>query len=956
MDLIDMLQSAYAPTNEPSRLSHLFKEGSFLEILESPRARLLLKLKPSNKDEKTTIKDSSHGWPDLVEQQLSHLLETKDTEMLLELLAIGLAALYAFLQSNVTGPVLPWKVSDISAHSVPGGGATNSEDSQRQIIAKLSVDGEAIYQLAPQVELFYLAKCVLTALPLHSSEIIFRFARIRMNLWHARLLQNTPGSLTSDLYSDLKTLQSALENEHPQRMPEYLLERACIEIHHGHGHKAVEDLREAARLRDFSFALTGKMGKRTQWQQKDTSQLVVLAASSKDPSSTNPRESIQDFSINESKSAVLSKPQVLALNDDTLLESIAFEAPPPEVQENAAEIVLPPSLASLDPRSQPQLEPLDAAILLCLASSINENSPKDDLTREEMLPYADRVIKDSKTNWQIYTVALVIRSRLQAHRSRTLERSVLQVQALVDQIKAETTSTSSYADSNNPGISTFLPKASPSESAPASDRLQYINVLPDSYTWDLEGELARLWLSIGGVRSALDIYERLEQWPEVALCYAASDREHEALAVINRQLFEESQDGHHILSDNHTPTYQATKGGQIYCEKKVLPADAPRLYCILGDIQHDENAYQRAWSASEQRYARAQRSIAALYLARKDFQSAEEALVKSLKMEPSNFDAQFKLGFAMMVQNKFSAAADAFRRALQIDSSDFEAFSNLGACLAQVQGEDSSDQSNGISQNAIGDPENRTTKKGSDAQSNLRQSLIAFKRAALLNRDSSKAWQNILSIAVRISPPPLSDIVIAQARLIELQGKLEREACVDVEIVEALVSHLINTDNEEDQNDDSEQLNRKSGLNKMILDLVLKKIVPLITTSRRLWSLVAKLQLHQRHPAAALSAFEKAWRATTSIPGWDTAFDSKSKFMWEDVVDSTIELVDAYHNLGQRPREAGLSEGTLVSSDWRFKSRSSLRTIIGKAKEAWEGSDGYQRLQERLAELRATPE
>jgi hypothetical protein len=56
----------------------------------------------------------------------------------------------------------------------------------------------------------------------------------------------------------------------------------------------------------------------------------------------------------------------------------------------------------------------------------------DGLTTEEMFPFVSRVLENAN-NWMVHTTALLLRSRLESSKSRTVERSALQLQALVDQ-------------------------------------------------------------------------------------------------------------------------------------------------------------------------------------------------------------------------------------------------------------------------------------------------------------------------------------------------------------------------------------------------------------------------------------------------------------------------------------------------------------------------------------------
>jgi hypothetical protein len=46
-------------------------------------------------------------------------------------------------------------------------------------------------------------------------------------------------------------------------------------------------------------------------------------------------------------------------------------------------------------------------------------------------------VLDNPNNWMVHTMGLLLRSRLEANKSRTVERSVLQLQALVDQMPTQ---------------------------------------------------------------------------------------------------------------------------------------------------------------------------------------------------------------------------------------------------------------------------------------------------------------------------------------------------------------------------------------------------------------------------------------------------------------------------------------------------------------------------------------
>ena len=85
-----------------------------------------------------------------------------------------------------------------------------------------------------------------------------------------------------------------------------------------------------------------------------------------------------------------------------------------------------------------ELHPLDQCIVLSLCLDVSNSNPRDGLTQEEMFPYVERVLQQppsaSSTNWMVHSTALLERSWLEFERRKTMERSLLQMQALLDQV------------------------------------------------------------------------------------------------------------------------------------------------------------------------------------------------------------------------------------------------------------------------------------------------------------------------------------------------------------------------------------------------------------------------------------------------------------------------------------------------------------------------------------------
>ncbi|KAI9770899.1 MAG: hypothetical protein M1840_002603 [Geoglossum simile] len=870
-------------------------------------------------------------------------------------LLIGIAALHAFLQSNVTGPPLPFPVPEAVFPQ-----ATNVGEIRRQCLSSLAVEGVAPYELIPDVELFCLAKGIFNNPDLTGEWAGLRWWRVRVNALHQRLISEPTATLRGEIYRDLEFLKAEIlggENarySQDQRI-QLLLEMAAIDTFYGLDANARMNLDLAAKVSGFEFAITGLPGKRTKFQEKDISQLVVFARSATNPDSTDrvltpaTEVGIQEAdgrSTNSPLPAEAAKPKNLELNDDTLLESISFsqtsKSALPAIQDGSS---LPPALADLDPSAQPPLKPLDSTILLSLANSITNLSPAHGLTREETLPYATRVLNDGSSNWQVYSQALLIRSRIEKYKSRTKERGLLQLQALVDQVIADTTTP---VGSLSAGVelagaaSTFLPRPSEAESAPVTERLKYIHQLFSPTRWELEMELASRWVDLGGMRTALEIFERLQMWAEAALCWAAADREDKAKEIIRNQLFTSPKDERTSEDGGH----------ETWEERDPPPANAPRLWCIMGDIEHDPALYKRAWDVSKCRYARAQRSLGRHYFSARDYSVAEEAYMKSLKINGLDHASLFALGCTRLELENWDGAVEAFSRTVQLDDEDAEGWSNLATALLRKEAKLPAQKawSSESAEHAEGGEEDddeapAVQREKFDPEKNKKYALSALKRAAGLKFESWRIWENLLTVAASMRPPAYTDIVTAMKRIIDLQGPAQGDKCIDVDILEHLIHHIIITGDYYSSSPAAYDPS-KPGLHRLVVALVEKDIIPLIITSRRLYQLAAKLSIWRKKPASALSYTEKAWRATVAREGWEHG--SLQEAQWDEVVDATVELVDAYESLGNMETTEGLAAGTgeLVAKDWRFKARSAVRGIKGRSKESWEGTRGWERLTE----------
>lgn len=878
-----------------------------------------------------------------------------------ETLLLALASLNAFLQINVTGPVL----EDVPAF------APDMEELRKDCLRTLEVDGVSPYQYIPYLELFCLARRIVLSAPgragrVEGAGLSLAWMRLRVHIWHYKLLTQphlgagstfAKSSQWSDVPSLISLVSDSMETVRKEVLDreiwaegesswskaekmECALELVNCEIMLGRDDKAREGLKEAVEMSGLEYVLTGALGKKTKFQDESKSQLVVLARSAEEATGGG------------------AQPEALPLNDDVLLEKTAFD----DVRGNGTtDASIPARLKDLGPDAQPQLDPLDQIILLTEATLKDAFSPLDVLTSTEVLPYAQRVLADKSTNWQVYTQALIVRSRTEVHRSRTVERGVLQLQAVVDQIVVDTSPAPGSSEGNVPSIAvtpadskptSFLPAPKPNESAPATERLKYVNAVSTPPRWHLESELAYGWAGIGSLVSALEIFKRLRLWPEVALCLASatasdgterSGGEEKGRGVIRWRLF------HRTGQDSSAPPVDADdekiedvtrlSGDDWMGPERTPPPNAARLWCILGDIEDEPAHYERAWTLSNARFSRAQRSLGEHYIQKKDFARARDAYSKAVHVNRLSPDMWSRLGDIHLRLGEFEPAAEAFSRAIGaasdvVGGEDARTWSNLGSSLYSMY----CDAIDNLRNEATAKADGEEGKAGEEEIANpaklLGQSLNAYKRGANLSRENWRIWDNVLTLATRTTPPSLVDMVLATQNILRIR---QTEEALDSAVLSVLLREGLLMRDREGAVAGKPYEPKRGTIERTVVLLFEDVVAPLITARPELWELVSRERLWRNDYAGSIDASERAWRAAVA-----KLSDEEASF--KELVRRTDELVSALENFG--------TEVEAIGEKWRGKARSAVRSALGKGRGKWEGGEEWGVLEKLMEGLK----
>lgn len=836
----------------------------------------------------------------------------------LEAQFVAISLLQVFIQSNFCGPQRPFSSVDL------GFSVDVSQQLQNESIELLSLEGQSAYDFVVNPYILILSLALFEVLtgslhllilpngPVATDEVLAQASAFiekigqenseqlaSLSWWRARALQ-AHLSILSEPVDILASLSSMLLQEPvlnallPSDTSEkdlslrknlqiaFALENARNAIHAQTEHLAEPFLASSAALSKLQFVLTGAKAKRTKFQSFLTSSLVLLAKSQMEEfCSEHSEESLpQTYDLNSD--LLLERPQYESL-DFNETEGDAQDAKKIKLDGDLSHLVpdkepllpitmhaqdMPISLRALDPNNQPPLVNFDVIQLLLRLIIIKQTSPSGNvMIEEELLAVVNRIVYSSQgnNNWAIFGRALWERSLLETSKARTVERGILQMTSLVEEagihIKSRT-----------------IPQLKETTSADVQSRLRYMHQLPLMGHWKMDAKLAEKYMSLGVIKSAINIYERLNMFTEAALCYAAVDEEQQAEKILLERIA------------SH-------------------PKDA-RAISILGDIRQDPQLWNKAWDIGH--YAKAKASLSKYYYKppahtglSKDLLLALQHMHDCLSASPLSYENWFFYGCCGLESGNHEIAAEAFTRCVALDDTNAHAWSNLASALLKLD--------------------------------KTKQAFTALKRALQQGEGAKRSWrifENYLLVAAKLGE--WNDVLHASRELLKIRKDEGNETSIDVLVLEKLVQILVEEPYPVEQ--------RLSHFQLSCVDLICNMVPSVINHNARVWRLVGKVELWQGKPWAALECAEKAYRATSLRPELDTLEEA-----WNEAVEACSDLVSAYESLGELPGKH--NAGDLVCKDWRYKARSSVRSLMSKGKLMWEDSTGWNTLQDLKGEL-----
>ncbi|PIA48973.1 hypothetical protein AQUCO_01300087v1, partial [Aquilegia coerulea] len=559
------------------------------------------------------------------------------------LFCVGVAAFLAFTQNNLTGPY----VSVPSFPFVFMRGKESNGMEKWNVWARnhfMSTTGSDLRGKFSLLQYIVYAKMLFTKVKnIFLEGKVDSFTGLRStSLWLSRLVllqQRLSEEHTSALYESLQVLMAETlnhfgkveniesywstwlrEGESSSLVSMVHLESGIIENIYGRVDQSRKYFDTAEEASGLQFSVTGVLGVRTLDQVDALAQRVLFA------------NTVTPICVIGSRRSCELQSSASKLGEDNLglgsdeIHKASNVLMVPKLLENKKDAGNGDNGAQNGEDTSISLLAIQQAVILSRCLIIEKKARDDEMQRWDMAPFIEAVDAQELSYFIIQCFCNILRIRWESSRNRTKERALLMMDKLVQSIYES------------------FPRAA--QRIPCSFGV-YFPTIPA-----LRKEYGELLVRCGMIGDALKIFEDLELWDNLIHCYCLLEKKAVAIELIKARL----------------------------CE---LPND-PRLWCSLGDVTNNDAYYEKALEVSNNRSARAKRSLARSAYNRGDYETSKTFWESAMALNSLFPDGWFALGAAALKARDMEKALEGFQRAVQLDPDNGEAWNNL-ACVHMIK-------------------------------------------------------------------------------------------------------------------------------------------------------------------------------------------------------------------------------------------------------------------------------
>ena len=575
-----------------------------------------------------------------IETQLTTLISSNSISVE-ESYITFLMLLYIYLQENLYGPSFTFiketeKTDYISSIDKYNNNYFNRllsntsryESILNEINAQLSLYGEEPYKHSKFLILYYIAFYFLYKVDAFQAHVNGKFKFIHM-LWKIRLLfilNKLIDEPVDYLQKEILSLYAKLDIErtfdYDSEVKGYLqIEKSFVHIKYFNYKECIAMIDKAKESLKLDISLTGKMGRKTKFQEFDTPVLVV-SVKNKEGDGTN-------------KDSANTKPAAMTLADDNPLLERPKLSNENEEKEFASQIITIK----------------DQMYINTLLNYIKRGLPDEDINREIILSYAEKALKES-FDWLVYSKLLLHRSLAEDKSTKKIERALLQVEALCNQ----------YNDREP------LPY----------ERLKYLFIVDYPMIFTLKKQYAQMFMGFGAVITAYEIFKELKMWEETIKCLYVANRRDDAKKLANEVLEKHAEPGIYcILGELDNKPELFHKALEISNKRYARAYRClGRYYMVNKDDEKAIEYYERSMELNPV-YPDIWFNLGCLYLKKRVFMKALACFSKMLSLDDSNSEVWGNLGVCFIQVNKYREAMKCFEEGYNKSRKNWKLLDNL---------------------------------------------------------------------------------------------------------------------------------------------------------------------------------------------------------------------------------------------------------------------------------------